>query len=67
MAVSFTLRLLDRLAAQGERLQGRFVKVICLQILSSTLHALRLPLCALRLYSYRNASIGFRRDALRAG
>jgi hypothetical protein len=33
MAVSFTLRLLDRLAAQGERLQGRFIKVICLQIL----------------------------------
>ena len=27
---SFTFRLLDKLAAQGERLQGRFVKVICL-------------------------------------
>jgi len=25
MAVSLTLRLLDRLAAQGERLSGRFV------------------------------------------
>ncbi len=29
--------------------------------------ALRLALRALRLYSYRKASIGFRREALRAG
>ena len=33
MAVSFTLRLLDRLAAQGEPFYGRFVKIIYLQIL----------------------------------